>query len=229
MEITKFSFLIINLLIFIIIAIFSLKENIKFYSGFKYKLPASIITSAVFILWHVNFVSSKVWYISMDYTVGKMFFGIHFEEIFSLLLLPFSVLLVYEYSKKVRFRKDITNYLLVVSLILIVVFGTISYYFQNQAYTFTSFLFSAVYLAYIIFRNKFKPHLSSFYVCYALLIIPFLVYKSILINLHFIEYNKAHILQPNLFKIPVEEFSYLFLATLMVTTIYETIKESKYY
>lgn len=229
MEITKFSYLIINFLWLAIIIIFSLKNKIQFYKSFKYKLPAVIITSAVLILWHINFVKSNVWHNSMDYTIGKILFGLPIEEIISLVLLPLSLLLVYEYSMKIQFRFDLTKIFLALSLVLIVVFGTTSYYFRNQAYTFTSFLFSGVYLAYIIFRNRFKPHITNFYISYFLAIIPFMVYKALIFNLHIVEYNKAHIFETKIFKIPVEEFAYLFLITLMVTTIYETLKENKYY
>jgi lycopene cyclase domain-containing protein len=59
--------------------------------------------------------------------------------------------------------------------------------------------------------------------------VPFIVIDGILTSLPVVEYNTAHILNIRIINIPVEDFSYFFLMLLMGTTIYENLKESKYY
>jgi lycopene cyclase domain-containing protein len=92
-----------------------------------------------------------------------------------------------------------------------------------------TFLFSTIYLAYTILRNKFNPYITHFYFAYFVSLIPFLVVNGILTSLPVVEYNSVHIMNIRIMNIPLEDFSYLFLMLLMTTTIYERLKESRYY
>jgi len=64
---------------------------------------------------------------------------------------------------------------------------------------------------------------------YFVSLVPFIVVDGILTSLPVVEYSDQYIMNIHLFTIPVEDFSYFFLLFLMVTTIYEYLKESKYY
>ena len=151
------------------------------------------------------------------------------EEWLFFIVIPYSCMFIYEVLKYYLKNYEFANPFLAFSLFLMVGFALISYFFRHQAYTFLTFLFSAVYLGYTVFRNKFKPHITKFYFSYFVSLLPFMVVNGILTSIPVVEYNTVHILNIRIINIPVEDFSYLFLMLLMVTTIYETLKESKYY
>jgi lycopene cyclase domain-containing protein len=144
-------------------------------------------------------------------------------------VVPYSCTFIYEVLKFYLKDYEYANPFLAFSLILIVAFGLITYFFRQQVYTFVTFLFSTIYLAYTVFRNKFKPHITKFYFAYLVSLVPLLMVDGILTSVPVVEYHPATILNIRIFHIPVEDFFYFFLMMLMVTTIYENLKENHYY
>ena len=60
-------------------------------------------------------------------------------------------------------------------------------------------------------------------------LIPFFIINGILTSLPVVEYHPDHILNIRIFSIPVEDAGYFFLLLLMNTTIYENLREQKYF
>jgi lycopene cyclase domain-containing protein len=121
------------------------------------------------------------------------------------------------------------KFFMALSLVLIIGFGLISYFFRNRLYTFLAFMLPSVYLGYTLFRNRFRQHLTKFYFSYFISLIPLLIVYGLLASLPLVEYNPAQILNSRVFNIPIEDFTYFFLMLLMVITIYEFLKEKKYF
>jgi len=207
----------------------SFDKNVQYYKNLKYILPAILVTAAIFWVWDIKFTAAQVWSFNPEYTIGKNFMGMPIEEWLFFIVVPYACVFIYEVLKFYLKKYEYANPFLALSLVLIVGFALIGYFFRHQAYTFLTFLFSTVYLGYTVFRNKFKPHITKFYFAYFVSLLPFLVVNGILTSLPVVEYNSAHILNIRIINIPVEDFSYLFLMLLMVTTIYESLKESRYY
>jgi len=207
----------------------SFDKNVQYYKNLKYILPAILVTAAIFWVWDIKFTAAQVWSFNPEYTIGKNFMGMPIEEWLFFIVVPYACVFIYEVLKFYLKKYEYANPFLALSLALIVGFALIGYFFRHQAYTFLTFLFSTVYLGYTVFRNKFKPHITKFYFAYFVSLLPFLVVNGILTSLPVVEYNSAHILNIRIINIPVEDFSYLFLMLLMVTTIYESLKESRYY
>jgi len=229
MEFKNFTYLLVLIASIAVPLALSFDRKVQFYKKLKYILPAIFVTAVIFIAWDINFTAANIWSFNLEYTLGKEFKGLPVEEWLFFLVIPYACVFIYEVLKVYAEKWEFANAFLVLSLLLIVVFGLISYFFRNQAYTFLTFLFSAVYLAYTVFRNKFKPFITKFYFTYLVSLIPFLIVNGILTGIPVVEYNSAQILNIRFINIPMEDFSYLFLMLLMVITIYETLKESKYY
>lgn len=229
MELKNYTYLIILIASVAIPLALSFDSKVQFYKKLKYILPAILFTAAIFIAWDIRFTAANIWSFNPDYVIGKELKGMPIEEWMFFFAIPYSCMFIYEVLKVYLAKYEFPNPFLVLSLILIVVFGLISYLFRNQAYTFVTFLFSAIYLAYTVFRNKFKPHITKFYFSYFVSLIPFFIVNGILTGLPVVEYNPAEILNIRIFSIPIEDFSYLFLMLLMVSTIAELLKESNYY
>jgi lycopene cyclase domain-containing protein len=116
-----------------------------------------------------------------------------------------------------------------VSLVLLVVFGLLAYFQREKLYTFFTFFLLAIYFGYTIFRNRFKPHYTKFYLAYFISIFPFLIVNGILTSLPVVEYNDTHNLAIRVFTIPIEDFAYFFLLFLMNVTIYEYLKKQRFF
>lgn len=229
MEFKNYTYLLLLIASIAVPLVLSFDKNVQYYKNLKYIFPAILVTAAIFWVWDIKFTAAQIWSFNTEYTIGVNFKGMPIEEWLFFIVVPYSCVFIYEVLKFYLKKYEYANPFLVLSLVLMVGFALISYFFRHQAYTFLTFLFSTVYLGYTVFRNKFKPYITKFYFAYFVSLLPFLVVNGILTSLPVVEYNSAHILNIRIINIPVEDFSYLFLMLLMVTTIYESLKESKYY
>lgn len=229
MELKNYTYLLLLLFTIAGPLIMSFEKQIQYYRKLKYILPAILITAAFFLIWDIRFTEANIWSFNFENTIGIVYKGLPLEEWLFFIVIPYACIFIYEVTKVYLKKYEYPNVFVAFSLLLIVAFAMISFFFRHQAYTLLTFLFSTVYLAYTIFRNKFKPHLTKFYFSYFISIVPFALVNGLLNSLDVFVCNKTQILNLKIFNFPVEDFAYLFLMNLMVTTIYETLKESKYY
>jgi len=229
MEFANFTYFIILILSLSAPLALSFDKKVQYYKSLKYILPAILLTASIFWVWDIRFTANGIWSFNPKYTLGFNLAGMPIEEWLFFIVIPYCCVFIYEVLKFYLPTINNEKAFLGFSLLLVVGFSLISYFFRHQAYTFLTFLLSAVYLGYTLFRNRFKMHLPKFYLAYLVSIIPFLIVNGILTSLPVVEYNAAHILNIRIIHIPVEDFSYLFLMFLMVTTIYETLKSRKFY
>lgn len=229
MELNNLLFLAVIAVIVVLSLIKSFDKSIQLGKKIKYILPAVVITAAFFLIWDVNFTHTRIWTFNSAYTLGKEIKGLPTEEWLFIPVILYGCIVVYELVKVKMANHDYTKPLLAFSLVLIVIFALISYFFRQQTYTFTAFVFSALYLGYAVFRNLLKQNITSFYISYLILLIPFLILYGILTALPLVEYHPAHILNIRVLTIPVEDFVFFFLMLLMGTTIYEFLKVRKFY
>lgn len=229
MELKNYTYLIILIATIAVPLALSFESKIQYYKKLKYLLPAIVITAAVFIMWDISFTKSKIWGFNPDFLIGIDLVHLPIEEWLFFFVISYSCVFIYEVLKFYLKKYEYANPFLAVSLVLIVAFGLIAYFFRYQGYTFLTFLFSCIYLTYTVFRNKFKPHITKFYLTYFVALVPFTIVNGLLTGLPVVEYNNQFITNVRLFTIPVEDFSYFFLMFLMVTTIYENLKEARYF
>jgi lycopene cyclase domain-containing protein len=229
MEINNYTYLIILIGSIAVPLILSFDKKVQYYKNLKYILPAILVTAVVFWIWDVQFTAAQVWSFNPEYTIGKVIKGMPVEEWLFFIVIPYSCVFIYEVLKVYFEKVEYGNFARIFSLFLIVCFAFISLLFRYQTYTFLTFLFSAVFLSYTVMRNKFKPHLTRFYFSYLASLVPFILVDGLLTTLPVVEYSKVQILNIRFLNIPIEDFSYFFLMLLMVITIYETLKEGKYY
>lgn len=229
MELKNFIYLAMIIVLIAVTLVKSFDKSMQLGKKIKYILPAIIITSAFFLIWDVNFTHARIWTFNTAYTLGKDIKGLPLEEWLFIPVIIYCFVFVYELVKVKIIGYEFTKPLLAFSLLLIVAFALISYFFRHQIYTFTAFLFSCVYLGYAVFRNLLKHNITSFYISYGILLIPFLILYGILTSLPLVEYHPAHILNIRVLHIPVEDFAFFFLMLLMSTTVYEFLKVRKFY
>jgi len=229
MEPKHFTYLIILIASIAAPISLSFDRKVQYYKNFKYTFPSILVTAIFFWIWDIRFTVNQVWSFNPEYVIGKNISGMPIEEWLFFIVIPYCCIFIYEVLKVYLSNHQYPGFFKGFSWLLVVGFALISYTFNNQGYTLVTFLFSSVYLAYTVFRNKFNPYLTQFYFAYFISLFPFLVVNGLLTTLPVVEYNSAHILNIRIINIPVEDFSYLFLMLLMSITIYEALKESKYY
>lgn len=229
MELKNFIYLGLLIISLSVPLIQSFDKRKQLGSKMKYILPAIFITSIFFLVWDINFTRYGIWSFHLEYTLGKTMKGLPVEEWLFFPVVLYCCVFIYEIVKVDLERYEYPKISLLISLLLIIVLGLTSLYFKHRLYTFLAFLLPSVFLGYILLRNLLKPTLTKFYFCYLFSLIPFLIVYGILAALPLVDYHQDHILGIRILNIPIEDFTYFFLMILMVITIYEYLKEKKFY
>lgn len=229
MQLKNFIFLGILILIFFVPVFYTITNKNGFRNKLRYGMPAIFITGFMFLLWDIRFTEVGIWSYDADFTIGLFHKSLPLEQWLVYLIFPYTALLIYEIMKT-RFRSlDFNSIFTAVSLLLVVALAVVAYLFRVRIYTFFSFLFTTIYLAYTIFRKQFKPHLTHFFLTYLIILIPYFILNWILTWNLAIEYHQEQVLNVWVGMIPVENFVYLFLLLLINITVYEYLSEKKYF
>jgi lycopene cyclase domain-containing protein len=229
MEIKNFTYLLLLLGLLVIPPAFGFKNQLRFFARLKYLLPSIIFSGAIFVLWDLRFTELGIWSFNPEYVTGVYIRNLPLEEWLSFLVIPYLCVFIYEYlnEKLARFEKP--NFFLAVSLVLLVIFVLLAWFARQKLYTFFTFFLLSIYFGYTIFRNRFKQHLTKFYLTWLISLVPVLLVSGILTALPVVEYNEIHLLGIRFFSIPVENFFYHFLLLIMNITIYEYLKKQRFF
>ncbi len=229
MEFKSFMYLFVLLVLLLSTLLFAYYRQIGFFGKLKYIIPSVIFSGAVFLMWDLRFSELEIWKYHPEFLSGLSILNLPFEQWLLFLVFPLFSVFIYEYTK-IRFDAfEKPNFFLAISLILVVLFGLLAWFSRQKLYPFFTFFLLTIYFGYTIFRNRFKNHLTKFYISYLISVIPFFVLKVILNNLPVVTYNSSQIFNIKIFKVPVEDFGYFFLLFLMNATIYEFLKNRRYY
>ena len=229
MEFNNFWYIILLLVTLAVPLAFSFNSKIHFYNNIKYLLPALLFVTAIFIIWDLRFEERAIWHFNPEFVMGKYVLNLPVEEWLYFPVVSYLGVFVYEFLKHRFPNFQRPNSFLVLSLVLLVLFGVLAFLSRQKLYSFFTFFLLTIYMAYTIFRNRFKKHYSKFYLAYFILLVPFLIINGVLTALPIIEYNPLHILGIEIYTIPIENFAALFLLLLMNITIYEYLKERRIY
>lgn len=213
----------------IISLVFSFDKRIQFFRKLKYMLPAIIFTGAIFILWDIRFTQLNIWSFNPEFITGLTILNLPLSEWLFFLVVPWFSILIYE-TLKVRLQQfEKPNVFLVLSLVLLVVFGLITWFSRQRLFAFFTFFLLTVYFGYTIFRNRFKPYYTKFYLAFFISFVPFFIIRIVQTELPVIIYNSAHIIGSRIINVPIENLGYFFLLFLMNVTIFEYLKEKQFY
>ncbi len=227
MEFRNFTYLLLMLATIAVPLALSFEKEVRFYTKVKFLFPAILFSGAIFILWDLRFEELGIWSFNPRYITGIYILNLPVEEWLFFFVIPYTSVFVYEVLnlKLAKFEKP--NLFLAVSLVLLAGFAIVTYTARQHLYTFFNFFLLTIYFGYTIFRNRFKPHYTKFYLTWLILLIPFLIVNGLLTALPVVEYMDEHTLGIRIFTIPLEDFFYFFLLLLMNLTIYEYMKKQR--
>ena len=229
MDFRNFVYILLLALFFLVPAGISLKRKDGFMGRLKYLFPAMLFSGIIFITWDIRFTELGIWNFNPDFILGISIRNLPIEEWLFFLVVPFFSIYIYErfQNSLVHFNKP--NIFVVFSLLLLVVFGLLAFFFRRQLYTFFTFFLLTIYFGYTIFRNHFKRNFPKFYLSVGFALIPFFVLRVVLTALPIITFNGEHILNVRLYTVPIEDFGYFFLLHLMNITIFEYLQARQFY
>lgn len=229
MEVNSFLYLAMVMLLLAVSLFFSLKKPKQFLADFKYFLPALLFTGVIFIIWNIRFEKLGIWVHNPGFVCGISILKIPLESWLFIVAISLAMFQIYRWLKTRPTMPGTPNHYLLLSLFLLAVFAFAAWHYKTRLYTFFTFFLLTVYLGYTIFRNRFKQHLPGFYLSLLLALIPFAIMKILLVRLTALSYHPMHISGINILGMPIEDFGYLFLMSVMNISIFEYLKERSFY
>lgn len=229
MEFQHYWYILILFVVAAATLLIVIKSPGNFLTELKYMLPAIVFSGTIFILLNIRFLETGIISYNTIYITGKNLFNLPIEEWLFLLVISLLSFAIY-HQVKIKFDHfEKPNLFLGISLVLIVVFGLTAWFSRPKPVTFFIFFLLTIYLGYTIFRNRFKQHLTKFYIALIISVVPFFLFKGILNSLPVVLYNNEYNLGIQIYGVPVEDFGYFFLLMLINITIFEYLRDRRLY
>lgn len=225
---SKYLYLWINILSFIVPFVFSFYPKANFSSKWRYALPAIAITAVFFIAWDTLYTRIGVWGFNPQYISGLYLLGLPLEEILFFFCIPYACLFTYFALNHLVERDHLFPHQELISsalIVLLLVFGT---YHMDKLYTGVTFLVTGAFLALVMLKLRVR-FLGRFYFAFAFLLLPFLVVNGVLTGSLTAEpvvwYDDTENMGIRIGTIPLEDFAYALLMILLPITIWEKLEE----
>lgn len=224
----KFTYLAIDISAIIVPFIASFHPRIKYYQQWSMAFTSLIISGLLFILWDVYFTHAGVWGFNPDYLIGIQVFNLPVEEILFFLCIPYACMFSYHCLStlwpQAAIPKWMADYL---SWILISGGCVTAIAFYSNKYTCATFLLLVLFILFV--RNK--NWIGHFYLCYGIMLIPFVIINGILtgswIEAPIVWYNDNEIIGIRLLTIPVEDVFYGLILIGSQVTLYEGFQKNR--
>lgn len=224
-------YLILNIASFIVPFLYSFEPRMRFINRWKSVFFSISITAFFFIIWDIIFTKIGVWKFNPRYHSGINFFELPIEEWLFFFCIPYSSLFIhfaFKYFYPKTFLLDKYLKIIVLTLILILFLAVI--FNHNKLYTFINYTLLLVLL--ILSYLKFKSILSTFFISFLIILIPFCIVNGILtgsfIDEPIVIYNNYENLGIRLGTIPIEDIGYAFnllIMSLIIIEIFEKVKK----
>ncbi|NEQ48703.1 MAG: lycopene cyclase domain-containing protein [Leptolyngbya sp. SIO3F4] len=226
---TPWLYLILNAGTLSIPLIRSFESRVAFSSRWKALFAAMLIVAAFFLVWDVIFTMQGVWGFNPKYLSGIYLFELPLGEWLFFFTIPYACVFIYDVLNHFwpengffnRYARLITAFLIGFLLGLAIVYN-------DRAYTFWNFSFTALFLGYLYYYLK-PRWLGNFYRAYAVGLIGFFGVNGILTGTGLEEqvvwYNSEEFMGIRLVTIPLEDVFYGLLLIAMNVWLYEYFQQ----
>lgn len=224
---SKYLYLWINILSFIVPFLLSFYPKANFSAKWRYVLPAILVTAAIFMVWDAVFTDIGVWGFNPRYVSGIYFFGLPLEEILFFFCIPYACLFTYFALNHLIDKDHLFPHQELISSVLITLLLVFGSYYLDRLYTGITFLFTGLFLAFVLLKLRVR-FMGRFYFAFAILLIPFFIVNSILTGAVTPEpvvwYNNEENIGVRIGTIPLEDTIYALLLMLLPITIWEKLE-----
>ena len=217
-------YLWVNLLSISVPVIASFHPRIKFYRYWKFLFPAMLLAATPYIIWDVFFTKQGFWGFNPEYLSGIYLFSLPIEEWLFFITIPYACVFTHYTIQILGYNLELNRKsanrlnLIVLGLSFIIMVA-----FINLAYTAIAMLFVIIILFIAITVNR--PLLTSYYITYIIILVPFFIVNGILtgtgIENEIVWYNDTQNLGIRLGTIPIEDLSYAFSLILLNIVLFE--------
>ncbi|MCF8258981.1 MAG: lycopene cyclase domain-containing protein [Flavobacteriales bacterium] len=223
------TYLILNILTVSYPLFKSFEQKVNMVSKWPAMLPAIAITAAFFIAWDAWFTNMGVWGFNDSHLIGLKLLDLPIEEWLFFITVPYACLFIYEVLIYLV-KKDVLGPVArPISMVLALLLLLVGAWHHDRWYTSVTFLLTAVWLAFVIWKRP--AWLGRFYLGYAVSLLPFLLMNGVLTGSFLAEpvvwYNDTENLSLRIGTIPIEDSIYMMLLLLMNTTFYEGLKAKR--
>lgn len=223
----KYSYLLVNLLSVAVPFAFSFESRVGFYKNWKALSLALLIPAIPFLVWDSIFTANGFWGFNEAYLTGIKVFNLPLEEIMFFFFIPYCCVFSYEVLNYFIKKDILGKYARYVTTVLTYILIAIAFKFSEQAYTFWTALFTAVFLLiHLVFIKPF--YWSRLVFAYLIILIPFFIVNGILtgtgLENPIVWYNDEENMGIRLLTIPIEDAFYGFLLIGSNISLYEYFK-----
>ncbi len=226
---SKYLYLTVNLASIIIPFLASFYPRVPFYKKWKWVWPAILIPAIPFLIWDEYFSRLGVWGFNPEYLTGIYIGSLPLEEVLFFICIPYACVFTYFALNHLIKRDLLCLSHEIISSILIVFLFIAGVYFIEKAYTATTFILLACFIAYLVLKKRAR-FLGRFYVSFLAILIPFFIVNGILtgsfIAGEVVWYDNSENLGIRLGTIPLEDVFYGMLLLMMNVTLYELLQSS---
>jgi len=206
----------------------SFHPKIKLHHYWKSLFSAIALSMIPFIIWDIYFTNHKFWGFNPDYLSQTYILHLPVEEWLFFICVPYACVFTHEalmvLTKNAHLKLKHTK---IITFLLLLVFGLVLAFHFDLAYTAVNMIFAIVIL---LLAYRFNPGLlSSFYLTFLVMLIPFLIVNGILtgtgIENEVVWYNNEENLGIRILTIPIEDSVYAFSLILLNLLLFKKLKQ----
>ncbi|MDD7885012.1 lycopene cyclase domain-containing protein [Flavivirga sp. 57AJ16] len=213
-----YLYLLLNLGSISVPFLFSFHPKLKFYKRWKSLFISTLISMLIFIPWDIIFTLNGIWGFNEAYFLNIKLFSLPIEEWLFFICIPYACVFTHYallyYFPNLKLSQAVTK---TISYLLILLLLILSIYNSTKWYTFINFMLGVVLMSIVVKKNSHL--LSSFYITFLVILIPFFLVNGILtgsfITNEVVWYNNSENLNIRLFTIPIEDTIYAFILILL--------------
>lgn len=222
-----YTYLLVDLFSVLVPFLFTFHPKVKFHQQWFAFIPAWLVSALLFCIWDSSFTRWKVWGFNPNFITGIRISNLPLEEILFFLCIPYACVFSYWVLPDWPvFRRRLNRWIVILPAVLLIAIGV---YYGSRLYTSTTFIFFGSFLLFL--QALRAPFLFRFFICYAILLVPFFIVNGILtgsfIGREVVWYNNDHNLGLRILTIPVEDIFYGALLFLMNVAGFEWLRNRK--
>jgi lycopene cyclase domain-containing protein len=238
-----YYYLSVNVLCVIFPFLLSFVPIMPFRKHWKPLMWGTFSMMLLFIPWDIFFTHQGIWGFNPRYITGSYLFGLPLEEWLFFVCIPYACIFSYECIQfyipslqRATFARWISPIIIALSAVLAIVH-------YNHWYTASACTLAGLLVAMHQYYWK-SSFLSTFYVAWGILLVPFYIANGVLTGLTFysyplfnshperiadqiVWYNNAHNLGFRIWSVPADDFFYGMAMVLLVLTVYERTLQGK--
>lgn len=221
-----YTFLVLNLFIFLIPFVLLLDRKVSGVENLKYIVLPSFIVTFIVSEVAVFLTGVKAWSFNSDYLVGVSYRGLPLEEYIFIFAFSFAGLGIYNYLNAKFPNNDLQKYSLAVSNLMIGIGIAFLFFGHTKWYTLIIFAFLLLLLFGVEYINRIR-FMYRFYRTFLVMLLPFYGIYVFMCNLPIVLYDTAQNVRISLAKVPLENHFLMMTILLLAVYSFEIIKSRR--